>query len=135
MAAKKQERSETHQRFPSGDWEGFYTYASGPQAEKHQMQCQLNFKAGRIHGVGNDDVGPFSWKGAYNKQLMECAMTKTYRSKAPVKYQGYVDENGIWGTWTIGQLATGGFHLWPKATAQQKEHKEKASKKRTMVGG
>ncbi len=44
-------------------------------------------------------------------------MTKFYATHT-VFYDGQVDENGIWGTWTIGGYFSGGFHIWPKAEAE-----------------
>ena len=118
-----------HPLFPSGDWEGFYTYTDGPQARKHEMHCQLNFGGGKVHGVGSDDVGPFSWKGTYNKQAMECKMVKTYRKEKPVNYEGHVDENGIWGLWNINGVHSGGFHLRPIKGAQSAHAQEAQAKK------
>ncbi len=124
------QRSETHQLFPSGDWEGFFTYSFGPGVERHPMHCRLNFKLGKVHGTGSDDIGPFSWKGTYNKRMLECQLIKTYRNQSKVGYQGHVDENGIWGSWTIGKGDRGGFHLWPKDTGQQGQEASSASKKK-----
>lgn len=108
--------SEMHPLFPSGEWEGFYTYVMGPDADKHRMQCMLTFKNGTVAGGGSDDIGSFTWKGSYDTEQLLCTMTKQYRTHS-VFYQGQVDENGIWGTWKV-QRSNGGFHIWPKANAQ-----------------
>ncbi|WP_190277568.1 hypothetical protein [Adhaeribacter rhizoryzae] len=113
------ERSETHPLFPSGDWEGFYTYVTGPAADKHPMQFMLNFNDNVITGSGADDVGGFSWKGSYDTGQMQCTMTKYYHSHT-VHYNGHVDENGIWGMWQL-DFVSGGFHIWPKASAGNQE--------------
>lgn len=101
---------EMHPLFPSGDWEGFYSYYPG---DKNPMQCSLSFHNSIITGSGSDQVGPFSWKGTYNKAALSCTMTKFYNSHT-VLYQGDVDENGIQGSWEM-EGGRGGFHLWPKA--------------------
>ena len=106
-------QSETHPAFPSGEWEGFYTYSLGPDSEKHRMSFILNFDDGTISGGGSDDVGSFFWNGQYDVQKMTCVLVKSYLTH-PVLYEGRVDENGIWGTWKIREHFTGGFHFWPK---------------------
>lgn len=104
--------NETHPLFPSGDWEGFYTYTQGPDAARHPMQLTLNFAANAISGSGSDDVGPFVWEGQYDLRQLHCRMMKYYPSHS-VKYEGWADENGIWGKWEIMGFR-GGFHIWPK---------------------
>lgn len=47
-------------------------------------------------------------------------MTKKYAPHT-IPYQGRVDNNGIWRTWTMMGW-TGGFHLWP--TEVEKGEKE-----------
>lgn len=108
---------ETHPLFPSGDWEGFYSYYSG---DKHSMQCSFSFCNGILTGSGRDDVGSFRWKGVYNKDILSCTMTKFYSSHT-VFYKGEVDENGIWGNWDIRGVWRGGFHLWPKAKQEKQQ--------------
>lgn len=114
---------EQHPRFPSGEWEGFYTYSYGPQAGQHRMDFTLEFSEGKVTGSGTDDIGSYSWEGVYDLEAMTCNMTKSYRTH-PVDYQGRVDENGIWGTWFIGSFR-GGFHLWPKQAGEQEQEQEK----------
>jgi len=114
---------ETHQLLPSGSWDGFYLYGSGTGME-HPMPSQMQFANGMISGSGGDDVGAFSWKGTYDLGTMTCSMTKSYVTH-DVDYQGHIDENGIWGTWTL-YSSRGGFHLWPAKPAQAKEEAEVA---------
>jgi hypothetical protein len=104
--------TEQHPLFPSGDWEGFYTYASGPQAGRCNMPSMFTFTAGKISGGGNDEVGRFAWVGVYDLTSLTCQITKSYLTHG-VEYHGHIDENGIWGTWELAEMQ-GGFHLWPK---------------------
>ena len=113
---QRDQPSEMHPLFPTGAWEGFYTYAMGPDADKHQMRCMLTFKNGTVAGGGSDDVGSFTYKGSYDTEQLICTMTKQYQTHT-VSYQGQVDENGIWGTWKM-RGGNGGFHIWPKASAK-----------------
>jgi hypothetical protein len=115
----KESSTETHHLFPSGEWEGFYTYEFGPSAQRHWMSFVLHFQDGSITGEGGDDVAAFLWRGKYDTAALTCRMTKTYPSHV-VDYQGNVDENGIWGTWRI-YYAHGGFHIWPKKQNQEKK--------------
>lgn len=121
MSTLKQ-TTETHPHLPSGKWEGFYTYQLGPDSEKHNMRFHLTFKDGDITGKGADDVGHFTWKGDYNLEGMTATIIKAYPTHE-VNYQGWIDENGIWGNWNIHAFK-GGFHIWPKASFQAKEQKE-----------
>lgn len=123
MESKHETQQERHPLFPSGDWEGFYTYALGPEAPQHKMYCALQFKDQVVTGGGGDDVGFFFWQGSYDLQELVCVMTKFY-STHRVFYSGQVDENGIWGTWQL-YGDSGGFHIWPKSSEQnyyQQEH-------------
>jgi len=82
------------------------------------MDLQLTFSDGVIAGAGNDDVGPFLIKGTYNAQSRECWWSKTYVGSHTVLYRGFREGKGIWGTWDIGILSHGGFHIWPKAEGE-----------------
>lgn len=115
---------ETHALFPSGEWEGFYTYTQGPTASQHKMSFVLRFQNHSVDGSGNDDIGRFSWHGLYDTHNLECEMTKYYFTHS-VLYKGYVDQNGIWGTWTIGNAWRGGFHIWPKTARENQASEEK----------
>jgi len=136
MPSKTDNSSEMHPLFPSGEWEGFYLY--GRDRDKHRMSFTLNFKNNVITGRGGDDVGSFTWRGAYDVEKMTCQMTKHY-STHEVFYAGHADENGIWGTWsitfemkggiwdtplrdmakaTMEAMSKGGFHIWPKGNSR-----------------
>jgi hypothetical protein len=97
--------------YPSGPWVGFYNYQPG---ERHQMQLHLTFANGKISGDGNDDIGRFLIKGRYDSQSAESYWTKSYLGSHDVFYRGFREGKGIWGTWEIGILNHGGFHIWPK---------------------
>ncbi|MEL7003001.1 MAG: hypothetical protein AAFN93_09745 [Bacteroidota bacterium] len=110
---------ETHQHFPSGEWEGFYTYHTNGPGKKHYMYFNLEFKNQIVIGEGLDDVDPFTWKGKYSLTAKTCDMLKSYPYHS-VMYNGNVDESGIWGIWTLDNWQ-GGFHLWPiKRKAEQR---------------
>ncbi len=111
--------SEQHPHFPSGDWEGFYTY-SGNRRPKGEMAMTLDFSNGSISGAGSDPVGVHSWTGNYDTKAGTCQLTKIYPGSHSVFYSGYVDENGIWGKWRIIWM-TGDFHIWPKKKDIQEE--------------
>jgi hypothetical protein len=119
MKSNNHKPTEQHPLFPSGPWNGFYTYTQGADADQHPMPCTLEFVEGILSGRGSDDVGVFSLTGFYNTQSMTCQMTKKYASHI-VDYQGRIDENGIWGCWTMSGWK-GGFHLWPKETKKEEE--------------
>lgn len=97
--------------FPSGPWVGFYNYGPG---DRHRMDLHLDFGRGTITGDGNDDVGRFLIRGKYDSANRECSWTKTYPGSHDVYYRGFQEGKGIWGTWEIGILTHGGFHIWPK---------------------
>ncbi len=81
------------------------------------MQLLLTFANGTMSGDGNDDVGRFLIKGHYDSQSLECHWTKRYVGAHDVFYRGFREGKGIWGTWEIGNLNHGGFHIWPKQAA------------------
>ncbi|MTB50907.1 hypothetical protein [Lewinella sp. W8] len=112
--------AESHPYFPSGDWEGFYLYRSGPGAERHPMRCQLDFADGKVTGGGSDDVGAFRWQGVYSTVEMSCRMVKQYATHV-IFYDGRADESGVYGTWSQGAYFSGGFHLWPKQGGNEEE--------------
>lgn len=115
----KNKNGEAHPNFPSGAWEGFYLYQSGPSANRHSMSFHLNFQEGKVTGSGADDVGPFSWEGTYNEGSMLVTLIKSYPSHQ-VLYEGMADTNGIYGTWQLS-FVRGGFHIWPKKNKQKNE--------------
>ncbi len=112
---------------PSGEWEGFYTYDLINMG-KHKMSCVFEFKNCVVKGSGVDDVDAYVWNGNYDKEIYKVNLVKKYPSHV-VNYNGYADENGLWGKWSIGNM-TGGFHLWPiKREAEQMKLAEKKQKK------
>ncbi len=114
--------AEQHPLFPSGPWNGFYTYHQTPNADRHPMPSNLTFANQKISGSGSDDVGTFTWTGIYDTKNPTCQMTKKYATHT-ISYQGSVDNNGIWGTWTMMGW-TGGFHLWPTEAEKGEEEEE-----------
>lgn len=118
--------NEPHPLFPSGEWEGFYTYSEGANAARHNMSFFLHFQSGRVTGSGSDDVATFSWNGTYNTEQLRCKMTKRYATHT-VFYDGRVDENGIWGTWMMSSFFKGGFHIWLKNAMENVEKLTKAA--------
>lgn len=114
---KALENLETNPLFPSGEWEGFYTHAFGPDARRHKMSFALTFKNAKVSGSGIDDVNRFSWRGSYDTERLRCWMQKRYPTHT-VFYDGYVDQNGIWGSWEIPPYCRGGFHIWPKGLSE-----------------
>ncbi len=107
--------------FPSGEWEGFYTYEYGPGASRHPMSCLLHFSAGRVVGEGVDLVGMYVWAGQYDRLAKTCNMRKQYLGAHSVEYQGHADETGIWGNWNIRNELKGGFHIWPIKNKEEEE--------------
>ncbi len=97
--------------FPSGPWTGFYNYRPG---NRHRMELHLAFANGNIDGEGIDDIGRFIIRGRDQKTSRECHWTKSYLGAHDVFYQGFREGKGIWGTWEIGVLGHGGFHIWPR---------------------
>jgi len=101
--------------FPSGPWTGFYNYRPG---DRHRMDMGLTFVQGNMTGDGNDDIGPFLIRGRYDETSRECHWTKTYVGAHDVFYRGFREGKGIWGTWEIGVLGHGGFHIWPRQAGE-----------------
>lgn len=132
-SSKNNNLQETHPLFPSGEWEGFYIYTilSG---HRGKMAFSLNFKDGIVEGSGSDNVGAFNWRGDYDKEGLRCRMTKYYASHT-VFYDGHVDENGIWGTWTISEHWKGGFHIWPKGIEEEMAEVVEEAVPVEMTGG
>lgn len=144
---KNKEETETHHFLPSGEWEGFYCY--NKSSEQHKMEINLVFKRGIVSGNGTDDIAPYTWKGSYCLKTFKVSMIKRYATHQ-IKYNGDIDEQGIWGVWeNIVQIPPGidialfermkagfrdtmigGFHIWPKKTAANSE-KNKAEEKLT----
>ncbi len=123
MADRKNNLTETHPSFPSGDWIGFYL----EDGQKQKMKCQLEFKNGNVTGNGSDSVGAFKWTGTYDLNSETCSMVKRYLGAHTVNYEGHADENGIWGKWRIFNYSEG-FHLWPKGEGEEDEREEEDEK-------
>jgi hypothetical protein len=107
--------------FPSGPWTGFYNYRPG---ERHRMDLQLTFRAGRVSGDGIDDIGRFMIRGRYDAGTRECYWTKSYVGAHDVFYRGFREGKGIWGTWEITILDHGGFQIWPERAGEREEQTE-----------
>ena len=110
--------------FPSGPWTGFYNYRPG---DRHRMDLQLTFANGVLRGDGVDDVGRFLIRGRYEVATRECYWTKTYVEAHDVFYRGFREGKGIWGTWEIGIMAHGGFHIWPRQAGEGEVEAENAT--------
>jgi hypothetical protein len=109
--------------FPSGPWTGFYNYQPG--GARHRMELGLTFARGIMTGDGVDDVGRFIIKGRYEEASRECHWTKSYLGAHEVYYRGFREGKGIWGTWEIGHLGRGGFHIWPRGVSGPGEERAK----------
>jgi hypothetical protein len=90
------------------------------------MELNLGFASGAVTGDGRDDVGTFVIKGKYDGPARECHWTKSYLGAHDVFYRGFREGKGIWGTWEIGILVHGGFHIWPLPLGKGEESVEKA---------
>lgn len=110
--------AETDPRFPSGKWVGFFLDKRLPG--RHQMEILLTFAGGRMSGDGRDRVGKFTFEGSYNLADGQCVWVKRYVGQHAVRYKGFNEGKGIWGTWELrdsGLTFTGGFHIWPEGMA------------------
>ncbi len=90
------------------------------------MDLDLTFASGRMTGGGNDDVGRFVIRGSYAAASLECSWTKSYVGAHSVFYRGFREGKGIWGSWDIGPMNHGGFHIWPKLAGEGEEENTKA---------
>lgn len=97
--------------FQSGRWRGFYVYAR--HAVRHRMELDLTFAHGSVRGDGNDGIGAFTIAGSYAEDACEVRWRKSYVGRHTVHYRGFLEGKGIWGTWEIPPLGTGGFKIWP----------------------
>lgn len=127
----KEKETEQHPHFPSGQWEGFYTYKNLP-GEKGQMYTILNFQGGAITGSGSDPVGAFTWRGSYDPEKTTCRIEKEYTGSHVVYYKGVADENGIYGTWTINKWLSGEFHLWSRKNNTESQGQEAKKEEKTL---
>ena len=97
---------------PSGEWTGFYIEPQNPT--RSWMHLYLEFLEGKIKGEGTDYVGPWHLSGTFSAESATCQWTKHYVGKHSVDYGGQVSENGILGSWEIGDWGRGPFHIWPR---------------------
>ena len=110
----QQHNLESDPFYPSGPWTGFFLQQQPLPPGRFWMTLHLTFAEGLIDGEGTDGVGNFSLRGTYNKDTGEVVMHKGYIGQHDVLYKGYNEGKGIWGTWNIRELLTGGYHIWPK---------------------
>jgi hypothetical protein len=110
------EQNETDDRFPTGEWRGFYVQPDSRQ--RHRMELWLRFAQEAITGTGDDPVGEFTIRGTYDRHSGECWWTKQYLGQHGVKYKGHARRRGIIGQWSVpGQPEawSGPFFIWPRA--------------------
>ena len=100
-----------HPDLVSGMWTGFYNYEAG--GERHPTDLTLTFVRGIIAGQGQDETGVYGIAGCYDESADELTWTKTYFGRHSVRYRGFQDRGGIWGTWEIADGPRGGFQMWP----------------------
>ena len=89
------EQNEIDDRFPSGEWTGFYLQPDSN--ERNGMNCHLQFVADAISGGGDDPVGQYTIRGAYNTRTAECSWLKQYLGQHAVTYVGEARAGGIVG--------------------------------------
>lgn len=114
--------------WPSGNWIGFYVYSRSVN-NRHRMDLALTFSKGRVTGSGSDDIGKFVIKGGYSIRDGSCYWSKQYLGAHDVCYTGYREGRGIWGTWVIDYISSGGFQIWPlgEGVAAKKQEEETRS--------
>lgn len=110
---------ETDPRFPTGEWSGFFLQP--PTSQPHWMLFYLEFSGGVMRGEGNDFVGPFHLHGTYDVATSHCRWSKKYIGKHMVEYEGLCSERGIIGQWTIANVWSDRFHIWPKGLGNLEE--------------
>jgi hypothetical protein len=122
-----EEQFEFDDRFPTGEWKGFYVQLDGRQ--RYMMDLLLQFSQDRISGSGDDPVGRFAVSGAYDTMTGECSWTKRYIGQHAVEYAGQARQGGIVGTWRVpGTPAfwSGPFFIWSRASGNPEAAFEKA---------
>ena len=70
-------RDETDERFPSGEWVGFWLQ-HGFTGRQWMRGVHLRFSGGRVAGHGSDCVGDFDFAGRYELETGKCEMVKQY---------------------------------------------------------
>jgi len=121
------EQHETDDRFPTGEWMGFYMQPDGRR--RYRMDLFLEFVPNAITGRGTDAIGEFAIRGAYDAATARCEWTKQYVGGHGVEYTGVAGRRGIVGRWSIpGQPASwsGPFFVWPRALGDRESEFEKA---------
>jgi hypothetical protein len=110
---------ENDNRFPTGEWNGFYleSHRSG----KGWMHLYLQFEDGKVSGEGTDYVGPWTAAGEYDSQTGVCSWVKSYLGKHRVFYGGTCGSKGIVGEWSISGGLNGPFHIWPRTMGDMNE--------------
>lgn len=118
---------ETDERFPSGEWEGFFLM-SQTGTKRHMMELKLTFAEGKMNGEGRDFVGEFLMTGRYEVETGRCAWAKKYVGKHDVSYDGFNEGKGIFGRWEILDIIVwhGGFLIWPKGMGDPTKHRRRA---------
>ena len=114
MTSKGGTDLETDDRFPTGEWDGFWLQR--PQIKDRQlMDLSLTFARGRIHGDGRDSVGQFTMTGRYDVKSGKVVIHKQYVGAHLVIYEGWAEiRKGIWGVWNLPGIGKDGFHIWPR---------------------
>jgi hypothetical protein len=121
------EPHETDDRFPTGEWTGFYMQPDSRQ--RYKMDLFLEFLDGKISGKGDDPVGEFTISGTYDATTGECSWTKQYVGQHGVEYAGEARQRGIVGQWRVPELPefwSGPFFVWPRALGDLESAFEKA---------
>lgn len=121
------EQHETDDRFPTGEWTGFYVQPDGRR--RYRMDFVLEFVESKISGKGDDPVGEFTISGAYDATTGECSWTKQYVGQHGVEYAGAALHRGIVGQWRVPgmpEVWTGPFFVWPRALGDLESAFEKA---------
>jgi len=110
------ELPETDERFPSGEWKGFWLQRSLCSRRRGWMELHLSFSNGFVRGDGRDLIGDFTILGRYDVKSGEVTFTKAH-ADYDVFYKGWAElDKGIWGVWEL-PLDRDGFHIWPKGMA------------------
>lgn len=110
MGSEVDEENEQDPGFPSGPWNGFYTYwVPG----FHHQSLNLTFRRGRMTGNGQDDIGHFAIAGGYDTETRQCWWNKTYVGAHTVYYRGAQTGRTIQGEWQISAYHRGSFSIWP----------------------
>lgn len=114
--ANLDEQHEVDDRFPTGEWRGFFVQPDSTR--RHMMNMALQFAEGRLSGTGEDWVGAFTISGRYDTRTGECSWRKQYVGQHSIEYGGRARNRGIVGQWRIPKLlpyGTGPFFIWPRA--------------------